>query len=91
MVDSAALLMDEILPEQPHRQWVLSVPHPLRWLFAQSPEIMGKALEIVIRVISGYIIHKAGQTQATAKTGAIACNRGFFYKHYRLTTFGHTN
>lgn len=48
MVDSAALLMDEILPEQLHRQWVLSVPHPLRWLFAQSPEIMGKALEIVI-------------------------------------------
>lgn len=37
MVDSTALLMDEILPDQPHRQWVLSVPHPLRWLSATKP------------------------------------------------------
>ncbi len=26
MVESAALLVDEILPQQPMRQWVLSVP-----------------------------------------------------------------
>ena len=26
MVDSAALLVDEILPHQPMRQWVLTVP-----------------------------------------------------------------
>ncbi len=30
---SAALLVDEVLPEQPMRQWVLSFPFQLRFLF----------------------------------------------------------
>lgn len=34
MVESPALLVDSIFPHQPIRQWVLSVPFPLRWLFA---------------------------------------------------------
>jgi len=34
MAESAALLVDEVLPHRPMRQWVLSVPHPLRYLFA---------------------------------------------------------
>jgi hypothetical protein len=33
MAESAALLVDEVLPEQPMRQWVLSFPYPLRFLF----------------------------------------------------------
>ena len=71
MVDSTALLMDEILPTQPHRQWVLSVPYPLRWLFAQFPDVMGKALAIITRVISGHLIKKSGGTRRTAKAGAV--------------------
>src|SRR5690554_7536469 len=34
MAESAALLVDEVLPEQPMRQWVLSFPFQLRFLFA---------------------------------------------------------
>ena len=34
MAESAALLVDEVFPEQPVRQWVLSVPYLLRFLFA---------------------------------------------------------
>lgn len=30
MADSVTLLVDEVLPHQPMRQWVLSVPFPLR-------------------------------------------------------------
>ena len=44
MAESAALLVDEILPHQPMRQWVLSVPFPLRFLFASQPTVMGKVL-----------------------------------------------
>jgi hypothetical protein len=44
MIESAALLVDEVLPHQPMRQWVLSVSFPLRFLFANQPKIMGKAL-----------------------------------------------
>jgi len=41
MVESAALLVDEVLPREPLRQWVLSVPFPLRYLFATDPTAMG--------------------------------------------------
>ena len=42
MAESAALLVDEVFPEQPVRQWVLSVPYPLRFLFAGRPDVMGR-------------------------------------------------
>ena len=38
MVESAALLVDDILPELPIRQWVVSFPHALRFLFATRPD-----------------------------------------------------
>ena len=34
MAESAALLVDEVLPEQPVRQWVLSFPFQLSFPFA---------------------------------------------------------
>ena len=37
-------LVDEILPHQPMRQWVLSAPFPLRFLFASHPNVMGKVM-----------------------------------------------
>jgi hypothetical protein len=68
MADSAALLVEEILPHQPMRQLtpgmacsramqeqlprVLSVPFPLRFLFASHPAVMGKVLGIVYRTIA---------------------------------------
>jgi len=71
MVDSAALLVDDILPRVPLRQWVLSVPFPLRFLFASHPQVMGKALGVVYRCIATHLIHKARLTHASAKTGAV--------------------
>ncbi len=64
MPESAALLVDEVLPKQPMRQWVLSVPFQLRFLFASQPAIMGKVLGIVYRAISTHISKKAGYTNA---------------------------
>ena len=71
MADSAALLVDEILPHQPMRQWVLSVPFPLRFLFASQPAVMGKVLAIVYRTIATHLTRKAGFTKITAQTGAV--------------------
>ncbi|WP_180101632.1 transposase zinc-binding domain-containing protein, partial [Acinetobacter sp. YH12151] len=62
MAESAALLVDEVLPEQPMRQWVLSFPFQLRFLFASRPEIMGWVLGIVYRVIATHLVKKAGHT-----------------------------
>ena len=52
MADSAALLVDDILPHKPMRQWVLSFPYPLRFLFASNPKAMTGVLGIVYRAIS---------------------------------------
>lgn len=71
MAESAALLVDEVLPEQPMRQWVLSFPFQLRFLFASRPEIMGRVLVIVYCVIATHLINKAGHGHATARTGAV--------------------
>jgi len=60
MAESAALLVDEVFPEQPVRQWVLSFPYPLRFLFASRPAIMGQVLGIVYRGIATHLIKKAG-------------------------------
>ena len=87
MADSAALLVDDILPHKPMRQLspgmaciramqeqlprVLSVPFPLRFLFASQPAVMGKVLGIVYRAIATHLIHQAGYTKATAQAGAV--------------------
>ena len=36
MIESAAHLLDHVLPHQPIRQWVLTFPYPLRFLFAAT-------------------------------------------------------
>ena len=69
--------MDEVLPRKPMRQWVLSVPFPLRFLFASQPKIMGKALGIACRTIATHLTHKAGYTNATAHTGAVTLIQRF--------------
>ena len=66
MAESAALLVDEVLPGQPMRQWVLSFPYQLRFLVASRPEIMGQVLGIVYRMIATHLIKKAGLTIKTA-------------------------
>jgi hypothetical protein len=77
MAESAALLVDEVLPEQPVRQWVLSFPYPLRFLFASRPAIMGQVLGIVYRVIATCLIKKAGFSRKTARTGAVTLIQRF--------------
>ena len=77
MADSAALLVDEVLPHQPMRQWVLSVPFPLHFLFASTPKAMTRALGIVYRAISTHLAHKAGFAKPQVQTGAVTVIQRF--------------
>jgi len=77
MVDTAALLVDDVLPHRGVRQWVLSVPFPLRFLFARDPAAMNGALRIVIRAISAHLISKSGLGQAQAQTGSVTLIQRF--------------
>jgi len=77
MAESAALLVDEILPHEPVRQWVISFPYQLRYLFARYPKAISQALAIVYRCIANHLIKKAGLTHKTAKTGGITLIQRF--------------
>jgi hypothetical protein len=77
MIESAALLVDDVFPREPVRQWVLSFPFQLRFLFASYPDLMGKVLGIVYRTLATHIIHKAGFTNSTAHTGAVTLIQRF--------------
>jgi hypothetical protein len=59
------------------RQWVLSVPFPLRFLFANQPAVMSKVLGIVYRSIATHLTRKAGYTKTTAHTGAVTLIQRF--------------
>ena len=58
MAESAAHLVDEVLPYKPLRQWVLSFPFPLRFLFVKDPHLTGLVLNLVLRAISSSLITK---------------------------------
>jgi len=78
MVDSAAHLVDLVLPEGPIRQWVLSVPYPLRYLFATNPKVMSQVLTIVHLVISTFLIKRACRTvKSGAQSGAVTLIQRF--------------
>ena len=77
MEESAALLVDDVLPHEPIRQWVLSFPFQLRFLFASYPQIMGKVLGIVYRTLATHITKKAGYNKQTAQTGAVTLFQRF--------------
>ncbi len=68
MAVTAALLADEVLPERPLRQWVLSLPHALRFLLATDPDALTLVLGVVCRTVSRHLIVKAGLTRATGVT-----------------------
>jgi hypothetical protein len=77
MAESAALLADDVFPDVPLRQWVISFPFPLRYLFAAHPQAMGKVLGIVYRAISTHLIHKAGLNLKIGATGAVTLIQRF--------------
>ena len=74
MAETAALLADEVLPERPLRQWVLSLPHALRFLLATDPDALTLVLGVVYRTISRYLINQAGRS-ARSEHKARCANR----------------
>jgi hypothetical protein len=59
------------------RQWVLSFPFQLRFLFDNRPAVMSQVLRIVYRTIATHLIKKAGHTHKSARTGAVTLIQRF--------------
>jgi hypothetical protein len=77
MAESAAYLVDQVIPRVPVRQWVLSFPIPLRILFAAHPELLTPVLRIIHRVIARFLLKQAGLKRAAANTGAVTLIQRF--------------
>ena len=77
MAETAAYLVDHILPRVPVRQWVLSFPIPLRSLFAVHPGLLTPVLRIIHRVIHTHLIKQSGVKRTEAASGAITLIQRF--------------
>jgi hypothetical protein len=60
MSQTAAHLVDHVIPHVPVRQWVLSPPIPLRVLLAAQPELVTPVLQVVQRVIARHLLDAVG-------------------------------
>ena len=77
MAETAAYLVDNILPRVPVRQWVLSFPMPLRSLFAVHPELITPVLRIIHRAVGSFLIRQTGVKRNDAASGAITLIQRF--------------
>lgn len=78
MSEGAAHLVDNVIPDVPIRQWVLSFPYNLRYLFAYQKKALHQGLQVVIRVINRYYINKGEERYGfKGKTGAISLIQRF--------------
>ena len=78
MAETAALLVDEVLPERPLRQWVLSrAVWRCGFCSPPAPPCMSQVLGVVYRTISGHLLTKAGVIRATGHTGAVTLIQRF--------------
>ncbi|MBX3465257.1 MAG: transposase, partial [Planctomycetes bacterium] len=73
MVDTAAWLVDRVIPEVPVRQWVLSLPCRVRVLCAYDPVVCGGVRRILLRAVSGFYEGRARrQGLPRPRAGAVA-------------------
>ena len=77
MAETAANLVDHVLPHKNIRQWVLTFPVPIRLCLAVRPKVMARALEIAHLVIGQYYRKKSGLGAKNAKSGAVTLIQRF--------------
>ncbi len=54
MAETAAHLVDRVLPQESVRQWVVSFPWELRRKLGYRPQLLSKVLGVVMRALLGY-------------------------------------
>src|SRR5437764_10424334 len=51
MAETAAHLVDRVLPAVPYRQWVLSLPRQVRFLLARDADLLGEVVGVFLRKV----------------------------------------
>jgi hypothetical protein len=74
MAQQAAHLVEQVIPWVPTRQWVVSVPIPLRYWMAPSRALTARVHTIIRRTIGQYYVKhavKQGATRAAVQPGSV--------------------
>jgi hypothetical protein len=71
MSQTAAHLVDRVIPHVPVRQWVLSLPIPLRVLLAAQPERVTPVRQVVQRLVTRHLLDAAGRKAHEGQGGAV--------------------
>ncbi len=71
MSETAARLVDTLIPHIPTRQWVLSLPAPLRYLVAYDNDALNAVLSIFMGALFSYMRKKAKWCGGKALNGKI--------------------
>jgi Putative transposase/Transposase zinc-binding domain len=74
MAQTAARLVEQVIPWVPTRQWVVSVPVPLRYWMASSQDLTAKVHTIIRTTIGQYYVNKAvtrGYARANIQPGSV--------------------
>ena len=77
MSQTAAHLVDHVIPLVPVRQWVLSLPIALRLLLAAQPELVTPVLGVVQRVLERHLRDAAGLVGGEGQGGAVTLIQRF--------------
>ena len=74
---TAAHLVDHVILQVPVRQWVLSLPIPLRVLLAAQPGLVTPVLQVVQRVVTRHLLHAAELEADEGHGGAVTLIQRF--------------
>ena len=77
MAQTAAHLVDHVIPHVPVRQWMLSLPIPLRLLLAAQPKLLTPVLQVVHRGTTRNLLDQAGLKTDEADSGAVTLTQRF--------------
>jgi hypothetical protein len=78
MAERAAHLVDHVLPDVPVRQWVLSLPHRLRYLLAWDHDLCRAVSGVAVRAVLGFLRRRAGRAGVDdGRSGAVVVVQRF--------------
>lgn len=71
MVETAAHLVDEVIPQVPVRQWVLSFPKRLRYFLARDADLLNRVLQIFLNSVEKALQSCCLDAPDDARLGAV--------------------
>jgi hypothetical protein len=78
MAERAAHLVDQVFPDVPVRQWVLSLPHRLRYVLAWDHDLCRAVSGVAVRAVLGFLRRRARRVGvADGRSGAVVVVQRF--------------